>query len=157
MIKFGLLVSLVPHSDNDDDDNNNDLDIQDSSEGNSLLYIIPVLLPSYQNMNNTNNYNDIANNIQFNHICSFVFTTNLKLEKYSTITNNDLMTLGFLPNGLFERLLCKVIRWSQYTGSNNRRYVFLLYLWFIFFLFQLFIYIFVDLRFIVIVIVIVIV
>jgi serine/threonine protein kinase/GTPase SAR1 family protein len=48
----------------------------------------------------------------------FVFTTLGMLSKQSTLSSEDLETLGFLPSGLFERLICKAVNWSQHTSAD---------------------------------------
>jgi hypothetical protein len=54
--------------------------------------------------------------------CYFVFTLHDDLQCSNTLTSAELRTSGFLPTGMFERLLGKALSWSQETtrsGSIN--------------------------------------
>jgi hypothetical protein len=46
-------------------------------------------------------------------ICLFVFTCDPSLRARQPLTLADTARQGFLPKGLFERLLCKVINWAR--------------------------------------------
>lgn len=101
MVKYGL---LVPYKDNhekaDNDENTQDM----------LSFVAPVLLPT--------NTQDIQKTLQGReHVNSFhfVFMASRGLESHTTVSKEDCQALGFLPTGLFERLICKLISSSHST------------------------------------------
>jgi len=49
--------------------------------------------------------------------CYFVFSSTKKLETKRIIQPPDLRSDGFLPNGLFERLVGKLVGWYQLTSK----------------------------------------
>ena len=89
MVKFGLLVRL--HSDSD-------------AAATVSEYLVPALLPVHAHPDQP--WADSAFST-----CYLLFTTNKKFEKYSTIVLSDLHLNGFLPKGLFERLLGRSVTW----------------------------------------------
>ena len=98
MLKYGLLVKLQHDP------------ASSISDPPLLSYIVPPLLP------------DIKPSLTCQHSSSFyfVFTTSNYLEgNFTFITNSDLETHGFLPHGLFERIIGKCVSWSQRTSKNN--------------------------------------
>jgi hypothetical protein len=120
MDKFGLIVPMVETNEEsyDDDDNSNI-----PSEGKNAFatgstplaasYICPALLPMWSGNDATAEWTTRP----FSTIYLF-FTTfeNIK-SMYQTLTGDELRDLGFLPFGLFERLVGKAIGWSQLTSS----------------------------------------
>ena len=97
MTKFGLLVQLRSAEDHP----------SDSSTSSELdEYLVPALLPfSKQTL--------LTWSDQSYSTCYFVFTTNKKFETFATISEKDLHLYGFLPQGLFERLLGKAVAWVR--------------------------------------------
>ena len=97
MTKFGLLVQLrsaeVPSSDM-------------STSSKLAEYLVPALLPFSEQKR-------IAWSNQPYSTCYFVFTTSEKFEHFSTISEEELYLYGFLPQGLFERLLGKAVTWVR--------------------------------------------
>lgn len=50
--------------------------------------------------------------------CYFVFSTNQSLKHMDALTREDLRNKGFLPSGLFERLLARGCIWSHKTNFD---------------------------------------
>ena len=50
--------------------------------------------------------------------CYFVFTTNEMLSQRQILTYTELQREGFLPSGLFERLLARSCTWAQNTTPD---------------------------------------
>ena len=51
--------------------------------------------------------------------CVFVFSSSASIVNLPTITQEDLLTSGFLPSGLFERIIGKALIWSQSTSRGG--------------------------------------
>ena len=99
MIKFGLLVHLQ----------STDSSADISVDSDASQYLVPALLPNPKQ--STSQWSD-----QHYSTCYFIFTTNKEFETSTTISENDLSVHGFLPEGLFERLLGKAVTWvSEYV------------------------------------------
>ena len=95
MVKFGLLVHLQSsdsHAGSTQAESDND------------EYLVPALLPEMKQ-------NDTSWSDQCYSTCYLVFTANKEFEGFTTITDSDLQVYGFLPKGLFERLLGKAVTW----------------------------------------------
>jgi hypothetical protein len=93
MVKFGLLVRLQSGGSDEDQ------------------YLVPALMP--QSIGNV-----VWSDSQFS-TCFLVFTTSEELQHNTTISEQDLRVLGFLPSGLFERLVGKAVLWAQNTSANQ--------------------------------------
>lgn len=52
------------------------------------------------------------------HTVYFAFTISTKVGK-GILTVDDMRTRGFLPNGLFERMIGRAVAWSQQTNPNG--------------------------------------
>ena len=72
-------------------------------------YLVPALLPA------TSVQDDIWKNISSFNSCYFIFTTDARLCTSKWYQDTTLQREGFLPRGLMERLICKAVKWSQYT------------------------------------------
>ncbi len=48
----------------------------------------------------------------------FLFTSSNFLRTKKTLSWGDIRKFGFLPRGLYERLICKAVNWSQLTVSE---------------------------------------
>ena len=95
MIKFGMLVPFAT----DDSDTN-------------TSFIVPSLLPaSSVFVPNSKNYR-VCNS------CVLVFTLDDSFSKKSFVSKEDLAFEAFLPDGMFSRLLGKLIGWSQETSAS---------------------------------------
>ena len=111
MVKFGLIVRVETQT-----GASGAASASAASEGdpNCCFYYVPSLLPELSP-------SDLAalrlDSSEWSHGCSFVFTTSRKLLGYQTVTEQDIRLLGFLPSGLFERLLCRVLNWIQSMGA----------------------------------------
>lgn len=103
MTKFGLLVPLTNGA---------------NDKYGSKQYLVPALLPPTSEESKAlysrwtdSSYQSFA----------FIFTTSKELALSSTITCDDLRKFGFLPSGLFERVVGNSVAWSQTTTkmANN--------------------------------------
>jgi GTPase SAR1 family protein len=95
MVKFGLLVPL-----------------RTGAAGAVTQYLVPTLLsPAPSNDLNVTSWTDAAFSS-----CYFVFTLSDELSQSSTLTEADLKSAGFLPGGMFERIVGKALSWSQDTA-----------------------------------------
>jgi hypothetical protein len=95
MVKFGLLVPL-----------------RSDATGPVTQYLVPTLLaPAAANDPNIAGWTDAAFSS-----CYFVFTLSEELGQSSTVTEADLKSAGFLPGGMFERIVGKALSWSQDTA-----------------------------------------
>ena len=100
MIKFGLLVRLK------------------SERSDTEEYLVPALLrPSMDSAEWSDS--------QW-HTCYLVFTTSKELDQSATLLATDLRLFGFLPLGLFERLVGKAVVWAQNTSIHQSHTNFLL-------------------------------
>jgi GTPase SAR1 family protein len=97
MVKFGLLVPL--HGD---------------AAGPVTQYLVPTLLtpasPEDAFIVNWTNADYST--------CYFVFTLSPDLSRSSTVTDAELRAAGFLPGGMFERIVGKALSWSQDTSVD---------------------------------------
>lgn len=90
MMKFGFLVEL-------------------ENRGGSVEYLLPALLP--HSIERTEGY--CWSEVEWS-TCHFVFTTKKRLGiDKSIIEKNDLDEFGYLPDGLFERLIGKAVNWAE--------------------------------------------
>jgi GTPase SAR1 family protein len=95
MVKFGLLVPL-----------------RSEAFGPMMKYLVPTLLiPAAINDPDITNWTDGAFSS-----CYFVFTLSSALQGSSTVTEAELKSAGFLPGGMFERIVGKALSWSQDTA-----------------------------------------
>jgi hypothetical protein len=100
MIKFGLLVHLQSGGSAKDE------------------YLVPALLPPSSS-------DGTWSDSQWS-TCFLVFTTSEEFQQFTTISEKDLNMYGFLPSGLFERLIGKAVIWAQNTSANQSYTNFLL-------------------------------
>jgi GTPase SAR1 family protein len=110
MLKYGLLVPLLLSQSSeceDDNENNEGLDQE-------VLFLAPALLP--ENNNQTHSITSSSS-----HSFSFVFTPSKDLSHMSIVSLDDCKQLGFLPSGLFEKLITKAITWSMTTSDYVSR------------------------------------
>eukprot|EP01038_Epipyxis_sp_PR26KG_P010757 gene10757-14446_t len=75
-------------------------------------YLVPSIIPPMPS--NLSHQKDE----EWNHVGYFVFTTDPRLFDHDYISKSELQTKGFLPKGLFERLVCKAVTWSQYSSPS---------------------------------------
>jgi GTPase SAR1 family protein len=93
MVKFGLIVPL-------------------GSQAGTNEYLVPALLPVLAvGSEELSLSDDVA------HTCLFVFTCSAELKDRNLVTFEDTEALGFLPRGLFERLICKAVEWCRVTSA----------------------------------------
>ena len=97
MVKFGFLVPLR-------------IDV----EGPVTQYLVPTLLkPAPLHDANVADWTDLSVAS-----CYFVFTLSEELVQSSTVTEAELKGEGFLPGGMFERIVGKALSWSQDTAAG---------------------------------------
>ena len=98
MIKFGLLVPLHVNADQ-------------TNSREAKKWLVPALLP-VADLRSA----DVANwSSESYNTCYFVFSTFSDFSSNTTTNLDDLRTFGFLPSGLFERIVGKAILWCQAT------------------------------------------
>ena len=134
MRKYGLIVSLTPNSSEDAENRSNQSPSQPSGETSTSaapddkkkesaetttgastgsvgsVYLVPALLPPYTGPPNR------SNNLHSNTVY-FIFAPLNLLSNSTTFTWQDCMSMGFLPSGLFERLVAKSVTWCVETSS----------------------------------------
>jgi hypothetical protein len=99
MVKFGLLVPLR----------------SEAAGGTISQYLVPTLLaPASPNDPNVTSWTDGVFSS-----CYFVFTLTEELGLSPTVMETDLKSLGFLPGGMFERIVGKALSWSQDTAVGS--------------------------------------
>jgi hypothetical protein len=106
MVKFGLLVPLRPPARSGD---------QQPAE--PSLYIVPALMqPAPTADPHVASWTDAPYLSMY-----FVFTLSAhKLQDNPAVLEQDLRSDGFLPNGMFERIVGKALSWSQDTSRGAR-------------------------------------
>lgn len=110
MLKYGLLVPLLL---------NQSEDLEDIMEENTTLevegqwYLAPALLPEKELNLDTLRFDRTKASNSF----AFVFAPPKGLRRYATISYEESRKSGFLPNGLFERLIAKSVTWSMTTSN----------------------------------------
>jgi len=107
MYRHGLLVPLLYNSSAND---SSDVVTANVSE----KYLVPSLLPSSSSSQNHQEWLDDGTPY---HTCYFIFSSSKDMENNHIIRLADLRSDGFLPNGLFERLIGKSIGWCQLTSK----------------------------------------
>jgi GTPase SAR1 family protein len=111
MIKYGLMVPVVLTDPEQDEIVELGQPLKQKVEGGEL-YLVPALLSK------KNSHSGMISPI---HSFSFVFTTSRILERKSILTKGDCHQYGFLPSGLFEKLITKAIGWSISTSDYVSR------------------------------------
>mmetsp|Transcript_23591 Transcript_23591/g.23783 ORF Transcript_23591/g.23783 Transcript_23591/m.23783 type:complete len:1313 (+) Transcript_23591:119-4057(+) len=109
MKKFGLLIPLIPTGIGIDAE----LDL-DVSSNDIRQYLVPALLPKYSSPSGKP-WTDLSVST-----FSLFFFTNNQLKEIEFLTPSYMRSLGFLPNGLFERLIGRAVQWAQLIGSGQR-------------------------------------
>lgn len=94
MIKFGLLVRLQSSAD----------DTSATVKSEDVEYLVPALMPA--NPSPEASWSD-----QEYSTCYLIFSTSKEFEQSITISESDLETYGFLPQGLYERLIGRAVAW----------------------------------------------
>ena len=106
MCRYGLLVPLLYNT----TDELSDVVAVAASE----KYLVPSLLSSSSNQYKEQWLDDGASY----QTCYFVFSSSEDMKAKCIIQSSDLRSDGFLPNGLFERLVGKVVGWCQFTSKE---------------------------------------
>jgi hypothetical protein len=105
MCRYGLLVPLLYNT----TDESSDVVAVAPSE----KYLVPSLLSSSSSQYKEKWLDDGA----LYQTCYFVFSSSEDMKSKCIIQSSDLRSDGFLPNGLFERLVGKVVGWCQFTSK----------------------------------------
>jgi len=103
MVKYGLIVPLQPLP----------------SEGEQIAqFVVPALLPLAPAgfLGDRSKWGD---KVSLPCTCYMVFSMKTGLKKMNTLTQKDLSTGGFMPSGLFERVLGKCISWCQVVAKSG--------------------------------------
>jgi hypothetical protein len=105
LCRYGLLVPILYVT----ADESSDAVTAPSSE----KYLVPSLLSS------SDQYNEqwLDDGVSYQ-TCYFVFSSSEDMIKKRIIQSDYLRSAGFLPNGLFERLVGKVVGWCQLTSKD---------------------------------------
>eukprot|EP01038_Epipyxis_sp_PR26KG_P012515 gene12515-16785_t len=117
MNKFGLIVPILLNNNN----NNNNVIIGINNDSSLVAeYLVPSIIPPISP--NEFHHNNHINEEEWIHTGYFIFTTDPNLSNKDYIHSSELKSKGFLPKGLFERLICKVVAWGQYTSPSSSSY-----------------------------------
>merc|ERR1711991_311143 len=103
MTQYGLLVPLVS---------------DDESEA-DIRYVVPSLLPTCSDPD----FNDVKGNWGDKSeasTCYFFFTLSKAFENMPELSCAHLKENGFCPSGLYERLVDKIIMWTQATSKDGK-------------------------------------
>ena len=101
MVQYGLLVPLISDESIDD-----------------LQYVVPSLLPTCPDPD----FNDMVGNWGDQSeasSCYLFFTLSKVVEKKPELNCSTLKGDGFCPSGLFERILGKIVIWTQATSKEG--------------------------------------
>ena len=79
-------------------------------------YLVPALLPQLREAP-VGEQAAVDCSDEFINTCYFVFSCSSVLAESSMLTGSDCSNLGFLPRGLFERLICKAVEWCRDTSA----------------------------------------
>ena len=103
MVKFGLFVPLISND----------------NATSRKQYLVPALLSELPDAD-YNFGSDWCDNVnRHSTTCVFVFSSSASIANFPTITQDELLTSGFLPSGLFERIIGKALIWSQSTSRGG--------------------------------------
>jgi GTPase SAR1 family protein len=141
MVKFGLLVPLDPlsHGVNNEHSASVNQEVTHSTEGCtsavetqlelscSCEYLVPALLPASPSTSVDTMKVTSHTSAGSDHEATFylVFTSARDLSSGDKVNGNAVVSLrdcaakGFLPRGLFERLLCKAVAWSRDASAQQ--------------------------------------
>jgi hypothetical protein len=134
MIKYGLLVPISFENEEEDEDKEKHHEegggqgvekgmkisssakaVGDRSHG---IYLVPALLPEVFTENDRK-AREVMSSFKSKSHFYFVFTSSKKFVKSSIMTLLDAQENGFLPSGLFEKLICKAVSWCQETMEDE--------------------------------------
>lgn len=102
MTKYGMIVPFYQSE-------------EESTTGVARTYLVPSLLPLYSiSRDSYSKWSD-----ESYHSCMFVFSVVSEFESYTRISRADLVVHGFLPSGLFERVIGKAVSWCQTTSKTG--------------------------------------
>lgn len=83
----------------------------DHSSTTNRRYLAPALLPDQPTTPS-------STTSSFQSSFYFIFAASAELTRLSTITTADCRTFGFLPTGIFEKLIGKAVTWSLQTSNH---------------------------------------
>jgi GTPase SAR1 family protein len=112
MIKYGLLVPLIfAQLEKGEDRRHSPLS---GKGGEEELFLVPALLHECTDKHRIQPEEHI-------HSFHFIFSTSKILKQKSIFSLGDCNKLGFLPSGLFEKLISKAMSWSMTTSNYVSR------------------------------------
>jgi len=106
MVKFGLIVPLQIAE-----------QVYGVSKSHRMNeFLVPALLPSLSEAPEQDK-TAVRHSSEYTNTCLFGFSCSNRLVDSSCVTFSDTTNLGFLPRGLFERLICKAVEWCRETSA----------------------------------------
>ena len=103
MIQYGLIVPMISADDT----------------RNEAHYIVPSLLPQCSNAELISAEGKWGNMDSSTQTSYLFFTLSKAIEDRSYLDKCELIGKGFYPNGLYERVLGKIIMWAQSTSKDG--------------------------------------
>jgi hypothetical protein len=104
MLKFGLMVTLTQTSMYDDEVNR---------------YLVPALLKTANPARDELSLEAESNSVES---CLYAFTVDPSMSSNIAFRQKDLISNGFMPRGLFERIISKILLWCQTTSRYGKFY-----------------------------------
>jgi hypothetical protein len=122
MLKYGLLVPLILSKSEEYHNNNTTIETpkNNNDTDEEKIYLAPALLPEKDDQlvkELCSSSPSSSSSSSSSNCFSFIFTPSNDLSQMSTLTLDDCNKLGFLPSGLFEKLISKAIGWSMTTSN----------------------------------------
>ena len=113
MVKFGLVVPL--HKEQSARLKGDAVSVNQPAASLSQLaeYLVPALLPQQCESSVATAFDIGAECAEFPNRCLLVFSCAPALSDRARLRPRDIASSGFLPRGLFERLICKAVDWSR--------------------------------------------
>ena len=112
LLKYGLIVRLDQTQDQ----------ASHANQFTTEQYLVPALLPSTEEDPSTFQ-DDNWSRVKIFNSCYFVFSVASTLNKLQIMPSLQLIKECFLPKGIMERLIGKVVQWSQLTNITNVYFV----------------------------------
>ena len=112
LLKYGLIVRLDQTQDQ----------ASHANQSTAEQYLVPALLPSTEEDPSTFQ-DDNWSSVKIFNSCYFVFSVVSTLNRLQIMPLLQLIKECFLPKGIMERLIGKVVQWSQLTNITNVYFV----------------------------------
>ena len=114
MLKYGLLVKIVSALLSDGASAE-----ERSFEELLTSYMAPALLPDHDTDNKSVCFRKPWTHVNTSSSFYFSFSVSKSLFQKTSVSLKNCQELGFLPSGLFERLICKAVGWCQDTSAGS--------------------------------------